>query len=94
MKLQLLLPAFLLACSTLLLAAKAQECQVDGVCTGDEKETPEPLECRVYMAPSTLGEKVNMGIYTGVDLKESEVVQEEIAIPLFFRHWGKIPNVS
>jgi hypothetical protein len=55
--------------------------------TTDEK--PPIVECGVYMAPSTLGEKTNMGIYTGKLLQPNEVINyPEIAIPLLFREWG------
>jgi SET domain len=47
------------------------------------------LECGTYMAPSTLGEDTNMGIYTGTPLaKDDKVNFPEIAIPLLFREWG------
>ncbi|KAL7579557.1 hypothetical protein ACA910_007928 [Epithemia clementina (nom. ined.)] len=42
------------------------------------------------MAPSTLGQDTNMGMYTGVDLKKNDVVNwPEIAVPLLFREWGE-----
>ena len=69
--------------------AHAQTCgsgsaNSDGTCQARQ------LECNVYMAPSTLGEATNMGIYTGKDLKADEVVNyPEIAIPLLFREWGE-----
>jgi hypothetical protein len=56
---------------------------------GGTNASPPILECGVYMAPSTLGEATNMGIYTGKDLKPNEVINfPEIAIPIMFREWG------
>eukprot|EP00546_Thalassionema_frauenfeldii_P022189 CAMPEP_0178905078 /NCGR_PEP_ID=MMETSP0786-20121207/6060_1 /TAXON_ID=186022 /ORGANISM="Thalassionema frauenfeldii, Strain CCMP 1798" /LENGTH=562 /DNA_ID=CAMNT_0020576615 /DNA_START=137 /DNA_END=1822 /DNA_ORIENTATION=- len=47
------------------------------------------------MAPSTIAEDANMGIYTAKDLQLDEVVQyPEIAIPLLFRDWATHSNVS
>lgn len=64
----------------------------DGSCPSDLLER-QPLECHTYMAPSTLGDETNMGIYTGVDLKNDDVVHwPEIAIPLLFREWGEHPE--
>jgi len=49
---------------------------------------PLPLQCGVYMAPSTLGEATNMGMYAGKEYGPNTVIQSEIAIPLLFREWG------
>ena len=77
------LAALVLTTST----ASAQECSAslqDGSC-----RPPQP-ECGVYMAPSTLGEYTNMGIYTGKALKKDEIVNfPEIVVPLLFREWGE-----
>ena len=77
------------------------ECTIgsDGTCVADDElsssssknnnNKPRRLECGVYMAPSTLGEDTNMGIYAGIPLQEGDVVNfPEIAIPLLFREWG------
>ncbi|KAL7579563.1 hypothetical protein ACA910_007932 [Epithemia clementina (nom. ined.)] len=66
----------------------------DGPCSPRSNDTKnKPLECFTYMAPSTLGENTNMGIYTGVSLKENAVVNwPEIAVPLLFREWGQHPE--
>jgi hypothetical protein len=57
--------------------------------TGGTIDPPITVECGVYMAPSTLGEATNMGIYTGKAMVPDEVVNfPEIAIPLLFREWG------
>jgi hypothetical protein len=73
--------------SLLLARTLAAECTIhpDGSST-----CAEPLECGIYMAPSTLGEETNMGIYTGQALKANDIVNfPEIAIPLLFREWGE-----
>jgi hypothetical protein len=70
-------------------AAAEQVCTVeaDGSSTCVDFEQP---ECGVYMAPSTLGEDTNMGIYTGTALRPNDVVNfPEIAVPLQFREWGE-----
>jgi hypothetical protein len=60
--------------------------QLDGTCVSSLPR----LECGVYMAPSTLGEDTNLGIYTGKALRTDDVVNfPEIAIPLLFREWGE-----
>lgn len=69
------------------------ECEADGNCqekaASDSKQQLNDLPCGVYMAPSTLGETTNMGIYTGIPLKKDDVVNfPEIVIPLLFREWG------
>ena len=45
-------------------------------------------QCGLYMAPSTLGEGANMGMYAGKDFPKDEVIQKEIAIPIAFRTWA------
>lgn len=65
----------------------AEECTVEA--DGSSTCIQQP-ECGVYMAPSTLGEDTNMGIYTGTSLRKNDVVNfPEIAIPLQFREWGE-----
>ena len=50
------------------------------------------VPCNVYMAPSTLGDNTNLGIYTAKDLKNDEVINfPEIAIPLMFRDFDTHP---
>ncbi|GKY98732.1 hypothetical protein MPSEU_000829500 [Mayamaea pseudoterrestris] len=82
-----------IACS----AVSAQECSAattDQTCMAEETETSKQKvypECGVYMAPSTLGETTNMGIYAGsaVQFKRGDEINwPEIAIPLLFREWG------
>lgn len=66
------------------------ECDAQGCFSigSDETGTGKPLDCQTYVAPSTLGDHSNMGIYTGVDLKTDEIVNwPEISIPLLFRGW-------
>lgn len=59
----------------------------------NDLERPPQLECHVFMAPSTLGEETNLGIYTGKPLKEGDVVNyPELVVPLLFREWGKHPD--
>jgi hypothetical protein len=76
-------------------SAAEAECTADGTCkpsgarAAEQHRYRRPIECGVYMAPSTLGADTNMGIYTGKPLKKDEVVNyPEIAIPLLFREWG------
>lgn len=48
--------------------------------------------CTVYMAPSTLGNVSNMGIYTAKPLEKDTIINfPEIVIPLAFRDWGIHP---
>ena len=55
--------------------------------------SPPPLECQTYMAPSTLGDETNMGMYTGVNLPPNIVVNwPEIVVPLLFREWDEHPE--
>jgi hypothetical protein len=66
----------------------AEECTVEA--DGSSNCQQPELECGVYMAPSTLGEDTNMGIYTGKTLRKNDVVNfPEIAVPLQFREWGE-----
>lgn len=51
------------------------------------------MPCGVYMAPSTLGEDTSMGIFTGMSLKENDVIHfPEIAVPLLFRGFDNHPE--
>jgi len=94
--------AFLLLTSVATTAKVADQCAEEGACAPAEQEpetwsvqedgsgsNPGPEQCHLYMAPSTLG-VANMGMYTGVDLKDQEVVNfPEIVVPLLFREWGQ-----
>jgi hypothetical protein len=65
----------------------AEECTIEA--DGSSTCIEQPV-CGVYMAPSTLGEETNMGIYTGHTLRKNDSVNfPEIAIPLQFREWGE-----
>jgi hypothetical protein len=65
----------------------------DGSCINPD--TVPVVDCNVYMAPSTLGDTTNLGIYTAKDLKPAEIVNwPEIAIPLLFRSWQDHPPYS
>eukprot|EP00980_Cylindrotheca_fusiformis_P016009 scaffold4705_cov108-Cylindrotheca_fusiformis.AAC.3 len=56
---------------------------------------PPVLECGVFMAPSTLGNNSNLGIFTGIPLQQGQVVNyPEIAIPLLFRNFDEHPPNS
>ena len=58
----------------------------------DDAASSVAVPCDVYMAPSTLGNNSNMGIYTAKDLTTGDVVQyPEIAIPLLFRDFDTHP---
>ncbi|KAL7559695.1 hypothetical protein ACA910_017598 [Epithemia clementina (nom. ined.)] len=46
--------------------------------------------CHVYMAPSTLGNATNLGMYTAVELPPESVVNfPELVVPLLFREWNQ-----
>jgi len=82
-------------------ASDSAECSLtnDGTCANkgaaadstEERITdPSQLECGLWMAPSTLGEDTNMGMYAGKAYKNQDVINwPEIAIPLLFREWGE-----
>ena len=66
--------------------------QTDGVCTPPSPpivvaNPQQPAECGLYMAPSTLGEGANLGMYAGTNIAKGVDIQQEIAIPLLFRDW-------
>jgi hypothetical protein len=77
-------------------ATESQECAADGTCQAVMKpnnSNNNKAQCGVYMAPSTLGEDTSMGIYTGVPLKENDVINfPEIAVPILFRGFDKHPD--
>ena len=61
-------------------------------CDDPSRNSPahERIECEVFMAPSTLGNHSNLGIYTASSLKSGEVINfPEVAIPILFRNFEK-----
>lgn len=79
----------LLGCKPPNAYAAEADCAMDGTCQQLASAAKEPLECSVYMAPSTLGVDTSMGIYTGIPLKDGTQVNfPEIVIPLLFREFG------
>ena len=62
--------------------------------------SPEQPQCGLYMAPSTLGEGANLGMYAGTDIPKGKDIQQEIAIPFMFRDWDgpsffhQYPNIT
>jgi len=59
----------------------------DGTCTGLDV-----VNCGVYMAPSTVGDHSNLGIYTAKPMKDGDIVPyPEIIIPLLWRIFGWHP---
>jgi hypothetical protein len=77
-----------LAQTTLAKAEMDETCSAaDGTCSSSSIAA-KALQCGIYMAPSTLGEETNMGIYTGLPRAKDDVVVKEIAVPLLFREWG------
>jgi hypothetical protein len=79
-------------------AESQQECAADGTCTPiipttKQENGNKKAQCGVYMAPSTLGEDTSMGIYTGIPLKEKDIINfPEIAVPILFRGFDKHPD--
>jgi hypothetical protein len=71
-------------------AEESGECaagSVEGVCLN--------VDCGVYMAPSTIGDYSNLGIYTAKAMKNGENVPfPEIIIPMLWRVFDKHPNVA
>ena len=61
---------------------------------------PNQPQCGLYMAPSTLGEGANLGMFAGTDIPKGMDIQQEIAIPFMFRDWDgpsffhQYPNVT
>jgi hypothetical protein len=77
--------------STAHAAANDETCSAtDGTCSAAAapSSSSKALQCGIYMAPSTLGEETNMGIYTGLPRTKDDVVVKEIAVPLLFREWA------
>jgi hypothetical protein len=55
-------------------------------------QPPQRIDCGVYMAPSTLGNYTNLGMFTAKPMHRGDVVPfPEIAIPLLWRDWGEHP---
>jgi len=62
----------------------------DGTCTDHDV-----VNCGVYMAPSTVGDHSNLGIYTAKPMKDGDIVPyPEIIIPLLWRIFGDHPAKS
>ena len=56
------------------------------------KKAAANLDCGVYMAPSTVGNHSNLGIYTGIALPNgAHVPYPEILIPMLWRIFGEHP---
>mmetsp|Transcript_25944 Transcript_25944/g.39184 ORF Transcript_25944/g.39184 Transcript_25944/m.39184 type:complete len:637 (+) Transcript_25944:90-2000(+) len=91
------LPKPLVVVSVLFLAL-LHNSQAFPVCPIDDntcQDAHTSVECHVYMAPSTIAEDANLGIYTAKDLQTDEVINfPEIAIPLLFRDWARHSNIS
>ncbi len=61
----------------------------DGTCANPDLV----VDCGVYMAPSTVGNHSNLGIYTGKDMKNGDKVPyPEIIIPMLWRTFNKHPK--
>lgn len=76
--------------------AAAQDCPADevGTCFDNENTTNDDgVDCGVYMAPSTIGDHSNMGIFTAKSMKNGEKVPfPEIIIPLLWRVFSVSTN--
>jgi SET domain len=68
----------------------------DGTCSNNAVDEPQQtIECGVYMAPSTIGNYSNLGIFAGKTMYDGEVVPfGEILIPFLWRTFGKHPTFS
>ena len=57
-------------------------------------------QCGLWMAPSTLGEGANLGMYAGQTIPANFTIQEEMVIPLLFRdfddtlYWNQVDGAS
>ena len=49
-------------------------------------EPPQPQQCGLWMAPSTIPGG-NLGMYAGQDILPNQIIQQEMAIPFLFRDW-------
>lgn len=89
---------FVIAAVTVLFLARSTEgtssndcsagtVSVDGTCRNND------IDCGVYMAPSTVGDHSNLGIYTAKAMKDGEKVPyPEIIIPMLWRIFGSHPH--
>jgi hypothetical protein len=69
----------------------------DGTCASsiDVNDTQQTIDCGVYMAPSTIGNHSNLGIFTGKTMKRGDIVPYgEILIPLLWRTFKNHPESS
>ena len=66
----------------------SDDCSADGTCAN-----PDVVDCGVYMAPSTVGDYSNLGIYTAKPMKNGDKVPfPEIIIPLLWRIFDVHPD--
>jgi hypothetical protein len=77
----------------------AQECTAEdgtSTCTNaNDNNHQQRIECGVYMAPSTIGDNSNLGIFAGKHMKKGDQVPyPEILIPLLWRIFGQHPEKS
>jgi len=64
----------------------------DGTCRNNDRII-DSIDCGVYMAPSTIGDHSNMGIYTAKPMKNGEKVPyPEIVIPFLWRIFSEHPD--
>jgi len=62
---------------------------------GSAEGACQSVDCGVYMAPSTIGDYSNLGIYTAKAMKNGENVPfPEIIIPMLWRVFDKHPNIA
>merc|ERR1719162_257281 len=97
---------FLLVTATTALAAAVAEAAVDEGsptmtfpadpnCPIQDVEEEVFLDCGVYMAPSTVGNHSNLGIYTGRALPNGATVPyPELLIPMLWRIFGEHPSAE
>ena len=71
------------------IAQGSNECSaVDGTCANIDA-----IDCGVYMAPSTVGDHSNMGIYTAKAMKDGDKVPyPEIIVPMLWRTFDAHPK--
>eukprot|EP00534_Pseudo-nitzschia_fraudulenta_P010663 CAMPEP_0201209372 /NCGR_PEP_ID=MMETSP0851-20130426/178208_1 /ASSEMBLY_ACC=CAM_ASM_000631 /TAXON_ID=183588 /ORGANISM="Pseudo-nitzschia fraudulenta, Strain WWA7" /LENGTH=706 /DNA_ID=CAMNT_0047498025 /DNA_START=70 /DNA_END=2190 /DNA_ORIENTATION=- len=71
--------------------AQEQECLAGGTCSNTE----DVVDCGVYMAPSTVGDHSNLGIFTAKAMKNGDKVPyPEIIIPMLWRDFHNHPEQS
>jgi hypothetical protein len=67
----------------------------DGTCSTNHDNDGGNVDCGVYMAPSTVGDHSNLGIYTAKPMKDGDIVPyPEIIVPLLWRIFGVHPVES